>query len=111
MYAIRSYYAPAGLVVATTADTLYLLDATSGAIVRQHATPGPVFAPPATDGTRLYLATLRGVLQALPLTTLEADWEVQLPDAIYGTPALAGDTLYALARDGTLAIVPVRDLV
>jgi len=100
---------PAGLVVATTADTLYLLDATSGAIVRQHATPGPVFAPPATDGTRLYLATLRGVLQALPLTTLETDWEVQLPDAIYGTPALAGDTLYALARDGTLAIVPVRD--
>jgi len=100
---------PAGLVVATTADTLYLLDPTSGAIVRQRPTPGPVVAPPATDGGRLYLGTLRGVVQALPLTTLDPDWEVQLPDAIYGTPALAGDTLYALARDGTLAIVPVSD--
>lgn len=99
---------PAGVAVATT-DTLYLLDAGTGAILGQRATPGPMFATPATDGARLYLTTLHGVVLAVTLPELTTVWEVALPDAIYGAPALVADTVYAVARDGTLALIPVSD--
>jgi outer membrane protein assembly factor BamB len=98
---------PAGVVVATTADSLYLLDAASGGERARRGTPGAVLATPATDGERLYVATVRGAVLALTLPGLEPLWEITLPDGIFGAPVLVGDTLVVLARDGTLALVPV----
>lgn len=95
---------PAGVAVATTADTLYLLDTATGAARAQAATGGPVLGTPVTDGRSLYFGTVQGVVRAVTLEGLVTAWETTLPDAIYGALALVGDTLVVLARDGTLAL-------
>jgi len=41
---------PYGLAVATTADTLYLLDRETGAVKSRMTTPGSVLGTPASDG-------------------------------------------------------------
>lgn len=97
----------AGVAIATTADSLYLLDAASGRVRASRATPGTVLATPVTDGRHLYVATVRGVVLAMTAEGLETAWEITLPDAVFATVVLAADTLLVLARDGTLALVPV----
>jgi len=99
--------AAGGLAVATTADTLYLLDRATGEIRSRLPTPGAVLATPAFDGRRLYLGTTEGHLVAVDLPGLTVAWDLTTGDAVYGAPAVARDTVYALARNGTLWIVPV----
>jgi outer membrane protein assembly factor BamB len=104
---------PQGLAVATTADTLYLLDVRTGAPSARFATPGTVLATPALQtgaGTdRLYLGTAGGRILAVSVPAMTLLWERAAGDAVYGAPALAGDTLYILARNGTLWRIPVSD--
>lgn len=99
--------APHGVLVATTRDTLYLLDRASGAVRRRLATPGSVLATPALGDGHVFLATMRGRVLAVSLPDLEVVWEHVAGDAVYGAPALVRDTLYVLARNGRLSIVPV----
>lgn len=98
---------PAGVAIATTSDSLYLLDPATGGVRASRATPGTVLATPATDGRHLFVATVRGVVLAVTVEGLESVWEFTLPDAVYGAAVVAADTLLVLARDGTLALVPV----
>ena len=100
---------PHGLAVATTADTLYLLNRETGAVQGRLPTPGSVLATPASDGRHLYLVTMNGRVLAVDLATWSVRWDRPAGDAVYGAPALAGDTLYVLARDGRLWIIPVGD--
>ncbi|MGH7606021.1 MAG: PQQ-binding-like beta-propeller repeat protein, partial [Gemmatimonadales bacterium] len=58
-------------------------------------------------GWRLYAATMEGRILAITLPDLETAWDHAAGDAVYGAPALAGDTLYVLARDGRLWMIPV----
>jgi len=106
--AIRAAPVPTrhGIAVATTSDTLFLLDRGSGAVQARLALPGAVLATPAFDGTRLYVGTTAGHLLAVQLPALTIAWDLQAGDAVYGAPAVARDTVYALARNGTLWIVP-----
>jgi len=98
---------PHGLAVVTTADTLYLLDQTTGQVRGRFATPGAVLGTPATDGRRVYLGTTDGQLLAVNLPDLTVHWARAAGDAVYGAPALAHDTLYVLTRDGHLWLIPV----
>jgi len=98
--------APGGLAIATTADTLYLLDRATGDVRARLPTPGAVLATPALDGRRLYLGTTEGHLVAVDLPGLTVAWDLTTGDAVYGAPAVARDTVFALARNGTLWIVP-----
>ncbi|HEX9610561.1 MAG TPA: PQQ-binding-like beta-propeller repeat protein [Gemmatimonadales bacterium] len=97
---------PHGVAVATTADTLYLLDGATGAVLARLATPGAVLATPATDGGRLYAGTTGGRVLAVELPGLTVRWQRDVGDAVYGAPALARDTLHVLARDGGLWLIP-----
>jgi outer membrane protein assembly factor BamB len=97
----------AGVAIATTADSVFLLDGATGEVRARRATPGAVLATPVADRDRLYAATVRGVVLAMTLARLEPVWEIALPDAVYGAPVLAGDTLVVLSRDGTLALIPL----
>ena len=99
---------PHGLVVVTTADTLYLLDRTTGQVRARRATPGAVLGTPATEGRRVYLGTTEGRVLAVNLPELMVRWERAAGDAVYGAPALAHDTLYVLTRDGQLWLIPVE---
>jgi outer membrane protein assembly factor BamB len=98
---------PYGLAVATTADSLYLIDRETGAVRNRLVLPGTVLATPATDGKRLYLATTKGRILAVDLATWSVRWDRPAGDAVFGAPALVGDTLYVLSRDGRLSIIPV----
>ena len=98
---------PAGLVVATTTDTLYLLDRQSGSVRSRLALAGTVLATPATDGRRVYVATTNGRVVAVDLTSWTIVWDRAAGDAVYGTPALVGDTLFVLSRAGQLWRIPV----
>lgn len=97
---------PHGVAVATTADTLYFLDRETGAVRARLATPGAVLATPATDGRRIYAGTTGGRVLAVELPDLTVRWERDAGDAVYGAPALARDTLYVVARDGGLWLIP-----
>ncbi len=96
-----------GLVVATIGDSLYLLETASGAVRGRLATPGTVLGTPATDGRRLYCATTTGRVLAVTLTGFTVAWDRSVGDAVYGAPALVGDTLYVMTISGTLWRTPV----
>ncbi len=98
---------PYGLVVATTSDTLYLLDRDSGTVRSRLRIPGSVLATPATDGRRIYLATMNARVVAVDLASWKISWDRAAGDAVYGAPALVADTLVVLARDGRLWLIPV----
>ena len=98
---------PTGLVVATTTDTLYLLDRHSGSVRSRLKLPGTVLATPATDGHRVYLTTTNGRVVAVDLASWTITWDRAAGDAVYGAPALIGDTLFVLSRDGELWRIPV----
>ena len=107
----------AGIAVATIGDSLYLLDSGSGAIRTRIATPGSVIGTPATDGQRIFAGTTAGHVIALALPDLTVVWDrplrdsvhsaSPLGDAIYGAPALGGDTLYAVTARGVLWRLPL----
>jgi outer membrane protein assembly factor BamB len=102
---------PEGIAVVTTADTLFLLDRRTGEIQRRMKTPGAVLATPALSAhaDRLYMGTTDGRFFAAALPALTVLWDLDATDGIFGSPAVARDTVYALAKNGTLWIVPDAD--
>src|SRR5437899_10554965 len=98
---------PLGLAVAMAADTLYLLDKTSGEVRARLATPGTVLAAPALAESRLYFGTTGGHVLAVELPGLAVAWDHPAGDGVFGAVAVARDTVYALARDGALWLIPV----
>ncbi len=98
---------PVGLTVVTTSDTLYLLDGATGDVKHKVATPGTVLSGPALDGRRLFLGTTAGRLLEIELPSLATAWDRAAGDAVLGAPAVARDTLYALAHNGTLWLIPL----
>ncbi len=108
--AIRAAPVPtaAGLVIVTTADTLYLLDPATGVVRGRIGTPGAVLATPAVDTAHVYAATTDGRVLAVALPDLSITWSADAGGTVYGAPALVRDTLYVLSRAGRLSMIPVR---
>jgi outer membrane protein assembly factor BamB len=106
--AVRAAPVPtaAGLVVATTADTLYLLDHETGVVLSRIGTPGAILSTPAVDAAHLYAATTDGRVLAVALPSLTIAWTADAGGPVYGAPALARDTLYVLTRAGRLSVIP-----
>lgn len=98
---------PDGIVVATLGDSLFLLDAATGAVRATLATPGTVLGTPATDGRLLVFGTTGGHLLAVSLPALTVVWDRSVGDAVYGAAALQADTVLALTATGTLWSVPL----
>ena len=98
---------PDGLAVATTADTLFLLDRATGAVRRRLATAGAVLGGPALgpEGKTLYLGTAGGHVTAVELPRLSVTWDVDAGDAVFGAPAVSRDTVYVLTRNGMLWLI------
>jgi len=96
-----------GLVVTTSESMLYLIDRNTGTVHKKLELPGSVGATPASDGQFVYLATLNGRIVAVHLASWTVIWDRSAGDAVYGAPALVADTLYVLARDGRLWVIPV----
>ncbi|HET8712112.1 MAG TPA: PQQ-binding-like beta-propeller repeat protein, partial [Gemmatimonadales bacterium] len=99
---------PYGVVVATTADSLYLIDRGTGTVHQRLRLPGSVLGTPASDGKRIYLGTVSGRIVAVDVASWTTAWDRAAGDAVYGAPALVNDTLYVLARNGRLWLIPVN---
>ncbi|HEY2805048.1 MAG TPA: PQQ-binding-like beta-propeller repeat protein [Gemmatimonadales bacterium] len=98
---------PAGLLVATAADSLFLLDPTSGRILVRRATRGTVMAAPARADSLVVFGTMAGRLEAIDPATLRQRWSLELGEPIVGSVAIQGGRVYAMTGRGTLAIVPL----
>src|SRR5439155_619205 len=90
-----------GVVVATTADTVYLLERATGQVRGRLPTPGAVVAAPALDGARLYAATTARRMLAVELPALNVAWDLSAGGAVFGASVVAHDRVYVLARNGT----------
>jgi outer membrane protein assembly factor BamB len=99
---------PAGLVVATQMDSLFLLDVQSGAVRVRRGTRGTVLAAPAWSDSTIVVGTTAGRLEGLNAATLQTRWSLDLGDAIVGNVALRDGRAYALTGRGTLVIVPLE---
>lgn len=66
--------------------------------------PLPDTASPLATGSRVYLATSRGVIACLAAATGKVLWEQEFDDGFYASPVLVGDRVYALDLQGIMHI-------
>jgi outer membrane protein assembly factor BamB len=97
------------VIVATVTDSLFTLDALTGAIRARRATAGAVLAAPAASESLLIAGSSAGTLEAYHPLTLEVRWSLDLGDAVVGHVALRDGVAYALAGRGSLWAVPVAN--
>lgn len=98
---------PAGLVVATTTDSLFLLDHADGRVLARRGTRGTILAAPALAESLLLVGTTTGRLEGLDAATLAPRWTRDLDGAVLGHVAVRDGRAYVLTAGGTLWIVPL----
>lgn len=110
--AASSPIAAGGLVIASiAADRVYAIrpDGT-GDVTETHVAwtsgEGVSDVPsPVSNGELVFLVNSSGHLACLEVKTGAKVWEQDLEGEFYGSPGLAGDTLYLVARNGTVFIL------
>ena len=96
-----------GVIVATAADSLYLLDRATGDIRARRGTAGTVLAAPALADSVLVFGTTTGRLEACDTATLATRWSLEVGSAVIGAVAVQQDTAYVVTHDGELWWVPL----
>ncbi len=106
---ISSGVTPAGdhLVVATD-DTLYLLVRDTGEIAARAAVDGSPGVP-AVSGDLLVLASPDGFVEGRHVQTLARLWTVDVEEPVFGSPAIARDTVFVATLSGKLWRIPLGD--
>lgn len=90
-----------------TEDSLYLLSPIDGATRRAVRAPATVIAPPAWRGDTIVVVSPDGVVLGLARDDLRTLWTVETGDPIFGMPAIARDTVFAVTLGGGLWRVPL----
>ena len=96
-----------GVIAATGADSLYLLDRASGAVRARRGTNGTVLAAPALADSLLLFGTTGGNLVACDTATLATRWSLDVGSEVIGAVAVQRDTAYVLTHDGDVWWVPL----
>jgi outer membrane protein assembly factor BamB len=96
-----------GVIVATAADSLYLLTRDNGAIRVRRGTQGTVLAAPALADSLLVFGTTGGRVEACDTATLATRWSLDVGSEVIGAIAVQGDTAFVLTHDGDLWWVPL----
>jgi len=97
-----------GVIVATAADSLYLLDRTTGAIRARRGTAGTILAAPALADSVIVFGTTSGRLEACDTATLATRWNLDLGSEVIGAVAVQQDTAFVVTHDGELWRVPLE---
>lgn len=94
---------PAGLVAA--------LDARTGRVVWQTELPDAVLGAVAACGDRLYCPVRNGEIVALNLADGRVRWRQKISGSagVLAGPAVAGGLVYAVSKDGLLAVLAAED--
>jgi outer membrane protein assembly factor BamB len=98
---------PAGIAVAATCDSLYLLDRRSGAVRRRLALRGSAVAAPALADSTLLVGTTGGDLLAVDAARLEVRWRHHLGGSAVGAVAAWRGAAWVLTDAGVLWRVPL----
>ena len=96
-----------GVIAATGADSLYLLDRTTGAIRARRGTDGTVLAAPALADSVVLFGTTGGRVEACDTATLATRWSLDVGSEVVGAIAVRRDTAFVLTHDGDLWRVPL----
>jgi outer membrane protein assembly factor BamB len=91
-----------GSILATTMDSVVRLDARSGAVLARAASPGSIVDDWVSSGDLLVAGSTDSALVALDPRSLEVRWRVAVDAPVEVSPAIVGDTAYAVTRIGTL---------
>ncbi|MEE8192577.1 MAG: PQQ-binding-like beta-propeller repeat protein [Gemmatimonadales bacterium] len=95
-------------ILVATGDSLYLLDARSGFVDASSPAPGALFSPPAVADSFVVVTSPDGFISAFHASTLEPLWEIPTNDPVFGNPAIARDTAFAVTQNGTLWMIPLE---
>ena len=99
----------AGIVVATTSDSIFLIERGTGAVRVRRALRGSVLGAPALADSLVLVATSAGELIALGPDSLAPRWRVDLGGGVVGFVAVRERTAYTLTERGRLWRVPLDD--
>ena len=91
-----------GEVLLATPDTLFRIATGDGAVRRRVRAPGPVVSPWIRTRDALVAGTADSLVLAIDPDSLTTRWKVRLDAPVMDSPAVAGDTVYAATRRGTL---------
>lgn len=103
-----------GSIIVTTIDSVFRLNGADGKVLERRPTPGTVLGGWVAHRDYRIAGTTDSLVVGMRPDSLAAAWSVQLDAPVIGTLLLAGDTVYALTRIGTLyrillAAVPVAE--
>lgn len=98
-----------GVIVATAADSLYLLDRATGDIRARRGTTGAVLAAPALADSLVVFGTTTGRLEGCDTATLATRWSLDVGSGVVGAVAVQQDTAYVVTHDGELWWVPLAE--
>ncbi len=103
---------PTLFVAAVTGD-VYALNAIDGSVRWKIAMPGQVLASPVFDTPkqRLYLVDMRGNIRAFVASTGGVLWNRGSQNSFHATPALQGDVLYVVGRNGIVRSIDASALI
>jgi len=91
------------VVVATLRDSLIVLDRERGTIVGAFRLRAPAAAPMALlDDSTVVIASPQGAIDAVDIAAGRVRWSVSTDEPIPGSPAVDGDTVFALGGSCTL---------
>ncbi len=103
-----------GLILASiTADRIYAIrpdgagDVTATHVAWTTKDGVSDVSSPASNGELAFFVNSSGLMICLEVKTGAKVWEQSLEGEFYGSPTLAGDKLYLVARDGTVLILRV----
>jgi outer membrane protein assembly factor BamB len=95
-------------VFVATDDSLYLVDAGTGAAVAAAAAVGAVRSAPAVSGNVLVITSPAGAIAGYDPQTLTTRWSVDVGSPLFGGAAIARDTAFAVTVDGDLWRIPLH---
>lgn len=94
---------PRHIVVATLRDSLIVLDREKGTIIGAFRLRAPTAAPLALlDDSTAVMSSPEGSIDAVDIATGRVRWSVSTGEPIPGSPAVDGDTVFALGGSCTL---------
>jgi len=99
---------PDGLLVATD-DSVFRLAAATGVIEARAALPGTAVAAAALQGDTVIATTADGHVTAFASRDLAPLWSLDVGAPVFGGPAVARDSVFAVSVRGVLWRIPLSD--
>jgi outer membrane protein assembly factor BamB len=91
-----------GAVLVATVDSLFLIGASDGRVVRRARSPGAILSAWVRLGGSFVAGTTDSLVVSVRPADLTVAWRVKVDAPVFASPAAIGDTLYAATRRGTL---------